>query len=87
MMTYTPEVAITPMPHKAIRAPSLRSPTDAELQAILVNFVPAHAQFGELTFLRALREQLEERGLAMIYTVRSAVLQARQGTRARPARR
>ena len=72
-----------PKPFKALAITSadLRSPCDAETQAVLADFVPAHAHFGELTYLKALRELLEERGMALTYSARKAALDARRQAR------
>ena len=69
------------LPYRAMTSVDLRSPSDAELSAFLPWFVPAHAHFGEPTYLKALRELLGERGLALTYCARKAALDARRQVR------
>ena len=49
-----PESSRPPLPHGAMTAVDLRSPSDAELSAFLPWFAPSHAHFGELTYTLAL---------------------------------
>ena len=58
-MTYVENPA--PRAYRVAISADLRSPSDAELTQVLDRFVPAHSQFGELTYTRALRESLEQR--------------------------
>ena len=76
-----PESSRPPLPHGAMTAVDLRSPSDAELSAFLPWFAPSHAHFGELTYTLALRELLAERGMALTYCARKAALDARQRLR------
>ena len=71
----------SPRPHKAITSVALRSPGDGELRAILVDFVPAHAHYGEAAFLNALRERLESHGLALTYRARMLAVEERRRCR------
>ena len=76
----------TPKPYKAMLATSIafRSPSDAELSAFLGWLVPSHAHFDELTYLKALRELLGERGMALTYSARKTALDARRQVRSAP---